>query len=166
MVWFGGKWGVEKCTRSPNRQSDPVLKGLLKNHNQQEGRWNSDRSEPHQHSQDLSSFTFSSSSSFNIYLFYLFLFLAVLAGGFFAAVHGLSCPTAREILVPWPGIEPTCPALEGGLLTTGPPGKSPDQPFWLNSATNLCWSFWGRQATAFLCPTESQTNWEASPFFF
>ena len=33
--------------------------------------------------------------------------------------------TTREILVPWLGIEPTSPALEGGFLTTGPAGKSP-----------------------------------------
>ena len=25
-----------------------------------------------------------------------------------------------------PGVEPTSPALEGGFLTTGPPGKSPE----------------------------------------
>ena len=31
---------------------------------------------------------------------------------------------ACEILAPRPGIEPTPPALEGGVLTTGPPGKS------------------------------------------
>ena len=30
----------------------------------------------------------------------------------------------RGILVPWPGIEPALPALEGEALTTGPPGKS------------------------------------------
>ena len=41
------------------------------------------------------------------------------------AVHGLSCPAACGILVPRPGIEPASPALEGGFLTTGPPGKSP-----------------------------------------
>ena len=29
-----------------------------------------------------------------------------------------------EILVPWPGIEPTPLALEGEVLTTGLPGKS------------------------------------------
>ena len=39
--------------------------------------------------------------------------------------HGLSsCPVARGILVPWPGIEPPSLALEGGVLTTGPPGES------------------------------------------
>ena len=32
---------------------------------------------------------------------------------------------ARGVLVPWPGIEPVYPALEGKVLTTGPPGKSP-----------------------------------------
>ena len=41
----------------------------------------------------------------------------------------LSCPVATKwdlsgILVPRPGIEPMSPALEGGFLTTGPPGKS------------------------------------------
>ena len=30
-----------------------------------------------------------------------------------------------EILAPWPGIKPSPPALEGEVLTTGPPGKSP-----------------------------------------
>ena len=37
---------------------------------------------------------------------------------------GLSCPRACGVLVPQPGIEPTFPALEGGFLTTGPPGES------------------------------------------
>ena len=41
----------------------------------------------------------------------------VVAGGF-------SCPQACGILVPQPGIEPVSPALQGGYLTTGPPGKS------------------------------------------
>ena len=36
----------------------------------------------------------------------------------------LSYPAARGILLPRPGIEPMYPALEGGFLTTGPPGKS------------------------------------------
>ena len=51
----------------------------------------------------------------------------------FIAVHGLSlmvrwlsCPTAWGILVPQSQIKPVSPALEGGFLTTGPPGKSPD----------------------------------------
>ena len=30
---------------------------------------------------------------------------------------------ACGILAPWPGIEPALPALEGEVLTTGPPGK-------------------------------------------
>ena len=41
------------------------------------------------------------------------------------AVRGLSCPAACGILLPPPGIKPSSPALEGGFLTTGPPGKSP-----------------------------------------
>ena len=36
---------------------------------------------------------------------------------------------ACGILVPHPGIQPTSPALEGRFLTTGPPGKSPDNCF-------------------------------------
>ena len=42
-------------------------------------------------------------------------------------LHRLSCPSACEILVPQTGIEPTSPALQGRLLTTGPPGKSWEQ---------------------------------------
>ena len=43
-----------------------------------------------------------------------------------ACACGLSCPVACGILVPWPGIEPTSPALDGRFFTTGPPGKSQD----------------------------------------
>ena len=39
-------------------------------------------------------------------------------------VRGLSCHKARGTLVPRSEIEPTSPAVEGGFLTTGPPGKS------------------------------------------
>ena len=35
-----------------------------------------------------------------------------------------SCPAMCRILVPWPGIKPTSPALEGRLWTAGPPWKS------------------------------------------
>ena len=42
-----------------------------------------------------------------------------------ATAPRLSGPKACGILVPRPGIEPTSFALEGGFLTTGPPGKSP-----------------------------------------
>ena len=45
-------------------------------------------------------------------------------GGSAVAVHGLSCPAACGILVPWSGIELTSSALQGGSLTTGPSGKS------------------------------------------
>ena len=53
-----------------------------------------------------------------------------LAGLSLVEARGLSkcgaqtyCPAARGILVPWPGIEPVSPALEGRFFTTGPPGK-------------------------------------------
>ena len=39
-------------------------------------------------------------------------------------VHRLRGPVPAGIPVPWPGIELASPALEGGFLTTGPPGKS------------------------------------------
>ena len=42
----------------------------------------------------------------------------------YLAAMGLSCGMQAGILDPQPGIEPTSPALEGGLLTTGLPGKS------------------------------------------
>ena len=47
---------------------------------------------------------------------------------------------ACEILIPLPGTEPTCPALEGEVSTTGPPGKS---LMWLlipSLCVSLLWS--------------------------
>ena len=41
-------------------------------------------------------------------------------------VHGLRCSVAHGVLVPQPGTEPTSPAVQGGFLTTRPPGKSLD----------------------------------------
>ena len=43
------------------------------------------------------------------------------SAGSVVMMHGLSCPAARGILVPQPGIEPMSPALAGGFLTTRPP---------------------------------------------
>ena len=36
----------------------------------------------------------------------------------------LVAPQYVGMLAPQPGIEPASPALEGGFLTTGPPGKN------------------------------------------
>ena len=41
-------------------------------------------------------------------------------------------PAARRILVAQPGIEPTSPAFTAGVLTTGPPRKSPFASFILS----------------------------------
>ena len=41
----------------------------------------------------------------------------------------LSCSIAWGISVPWKGIKPTSPALQSGVLTTGPPGNSQNSPF-------------------------------------
>ena len=46
---------------------------------------------------------------------------------------------ACEILVPQPGIEPTPLALEGEVLTTGPPGKSPKIWFLYCAYMSLLW---------------------------
>ena len=50
--------------------------------------------------------------------------ILVTAHGLLSVVCRLSCSVARGTLVPQPGLEPKSPALEGGLLTTGSPGKS------------------------------------------
>ena len=47
-----------------------------------------------------------------------------------AVAFRCSCPEACGILAPEPGIKPVSPAMEGGFLTTGPPGKSPFQEFY------------------------------------
>ena len=74
-----------------------------------------------------------------VFFFYIYFFgctgsqheeSSVHHAGFFVAAHGFSVvhrlgrSRARGILVPPPGIEPSSPALQGGFLTTGPPGKS------------------------------------------
>ena len=38
---------------------------------------------------------------------------------------------ACGISAPGPGIKPTCPALEGEVLTTGPPGESLDMKLFI-----------------------------------
>ena len=43
--------------------------------------------------------------------------------GSVVAACGLNCSVARRILVLHPEIKPASPALQGGFLTTGPPGK-------------------------------------------
>ena len=58
--------------------------------------------------------------------------LSLRHAGSLVAARSLSCPTACGILVPRPGIEPVSLALEGGFLTTGPPGKS--QSYFLNKS--------------------------------
>ena len=53
---------------------------------------------------------------------------------------------AYRILAPWPGVEPTPPALKGKVLTTGPPGKSclSLSLEWLvqQCFPFLCWPYW------------------------
>ena len=42
-------------------------------------------------------------------------------------------------LCSWPGIKPSFPALEGGFLTTGPPGKSPGLSFLHSQISYSSW---------------------------
>ena len=44
--------------------------------------------------------------------------------GFLIVVCKLSCLAANGVLLPWPGIEPVSPTLQGRFLTFGLPGKS------------------------------------------
>ena len=46
------------------------------------------------------------------------------AGASVVVIHGLGGPVACGIFVPRPGIESLSPALAGGFLPSGPPGKS------------------------------------------
>ena len=57
--------------------------------------------------------------------------------GSVVVARGLSCPTLCGILVPWPGIKPASPALEGGFFTTEQPGKSQNLLKILNLTTRL-----------------------------
>ena len=50
--------------------------------------------------------------------------------GLVVAAHRLNCITSCGILVPQPEIKPVSPALEGGFLTTGPPGKPQEGASW------------------------------------
>ena len=77
-------------------------------------------------------------------------------------------PLACGILVPWPGIEPMSSAMEGGLLTAGPPGKFWKKS-WSQSLMSLVWhplSVWADPVcfSTFICshfstPTSVQLSW-------
>ena len=53
----------------------------------------------------------------------------------------LSGSTECGILVPWPGIEPMSPALEGRVWTTGAPGKSTDIQFQSSTFSVLTFTY-------------------------
>ena len=62
-------------------------------------------------------------------------------------VCGISRSMACGILIPQPGIEPVYPALQGGILTAGPPGKSLSLFSWSDPI-----SAFGSQKTKYVCP--------------
>ena len=51
----------------------------------------------------------------------------------FLAACRFSYPETCRIVVPWPGIKPSSPALEDEFLITGPPSRSPGCASWANS---------------------------------
>ena len=61
--------------------------------------------------------------SYFFFFWLLWVFVVACGGSSLGEMHGLRCPVACKILVPQPGIEPAYPALKGGFLTTGLPGK-------------------------------------------
>ena len=72
---------------------------------------------------------------------------------------------ACGIFTPWPGIEPAPPALEGEILTTGPPGKSPRTMVFVvlvsltpSTALGLWWWLW-KQAREDLYTAWGWTRW-------
>ena len=61
----------------------------------------------------------------------------------------LSCPAACETLVPPSGIEPASLVLDGGLLTTGSPGKS---------QSKILFSGWDWEPLISLAPPRAQLS--------
>ena len=88
---------------------------------------------------------------------------AVSRGLFWCSPCRLSCLEACGILVPLPGIEPACPALQGGFSTTGPPGQSSHEvePSWPNHRMQTL-SHWG---LGFNTGTEGDTNIQFTALF-
>ena len=72
--------------------------------------------------------------------------------GSVVVANGLRCPTAYGILIPPPGIKPTSPTWEGGLLNIEPSGKSP-KVFMLLSRFSRVW----------LCATPEKAAHQAPP---
>ena len=73
---------------------------------------------------------FSNTFLKNLFIYFIYL-----------ATSDASCGKACGILVPQPGTEPASLALQGGLLTTGPPGKSCMLTFELLKAFQVVFSF-------------------------
>ena len=78
--------------------------------------------------------------------------LIVVASLIAGSRHTASVVVAHELIAPWhvwnllePGIEPVCPALTGGFLTTGPPGKS-----WNTYSKSSFWHLQWERAFRFL----------------
>ena len=66
-----------------------------------------------------------------------------------------TCPVASGILVPWPGIEATSPALEGEL-TAGPPGKSHE----VCTLNTIAWLVYGGVCGMAIKKSEWMNGWD------
>ena len=67
---------------------------------------------------------------FKIFIEFVTVLLLFLCFGFLATRH-------VRFLAPWPGIEPTPPALEGKVLTTGPSWKIPSLQLCISTSSSL-----------------------------
>ena len=92
------------------------------------------------------------------------------------AVNRLSRSTECGVLLLRPGIEPMSPALQGGFLTTGPPGKSPKPglcvlapgipfmvfkiPFMVFSPSTCLWT-WGSSFSPRVCPPQGVNSYSS-----
>ena len=115
--------GALVLSRSPWQAAQPHSGGAFKS----SFRKNNDRVQTH----DMHTW----GGIWNLSLFFYLIFIYLAVSGLGHSMRHLLCgrrlsrPAKCGILVPWPGIEPTFPALEGGFLTIGLPGKSPEFAF-------------------------------------
>ena len=77
---------------------------------------------------------------------------------------GLVAQQPCGIIVPWSGMEPVSPALQGGFLITGPPGKSWNCPFCLQNPTSfinhlLIKGIWGDTIFSIFKQQNFQQSW-------
>ena len=118
--------GISPFTHHPHSCLKTVLKSLL--------------SSPHPPTQEWLHLNFAvtavetqspnhwTTTKFPFFFFFKFIFKILAELGLCSTQASFSCLVICGILVPQPGIDPVSTALQGGFLTTGPPGKSSPPP--------------------------------------